>query len=328
MKKAKYLFFLVLFILVGELVIRLDKKYDPLNNAPHKIVVEIDESDVKIAVENGGFSIDSTQFRIMVLGDSYIHGGGINPSQKFSRVLKERLKTLPSIEKEIIILDVSRSSNNTLDNYNSFLFYVDKFKPNAVVLGYNFNDILGDLTIDVANVENSQAKVVEVQETQAPEQMVKKIPLLKQMTKNLYRMSKLMEYTSTKIQKELKLKGIVLPLGEFHFLTQKAYNKSQVNLEYTFSIFSGMSSKCDAIGAKFIFYYMPEFNLLKQKSLFHQIDAALQVYFDKNPQITYLDGKLDFDPDSGDEYMLSRYDGHPNAKAHWEMAGSVMEVLK
>ena len=103
------------------------------------------ESDLRNEINQGNFVTKPNQIRILIIGDSYIYGGGIAPSDKFSERLSLLLKKSNPSEKEILILDASKPSNNTLDNYNSFLYYENKFKPHFIFWAYNFNDILGML---------------------------------------------------------------------------------------------------------------------------------------------------------------------------------------
>ena len=126
MKVFKFFLCFCLFFLVGELIIRIDLKYDLLNNKPGIIEVKIEASELKNNVEQGNFIPNSNQTRILIIGDSYIHGGGISSEDKFSKKLSALLK------EDALILDVSRPSNSTLDNYNSFMFYQEKFKPHFV----------------------------------------------------------------------------------------------------------------------------------------------------------------------------------------------------
>ena len=217
MKVLKFLLYTSLFFLIGELIVRIDLKYDLLNNRPNKIEVKIEKSKLKNKIEQGSFTPNSNQIRILIIGDSYINGGGIPTKNKFSKKLSFLLKNKYLFEKEILILDISRPSNSTLDNYNSFIFYQDKFEPQFVFWAYNFNDILYSLP------QVNSSKEIEIL---PPKRVLKKKIGLKKYVSQLYSFSKLTSYLSWNIQKQLKFRGIVLPLGEFYQLTQKTYLKT------------------------------------------------------------------------------------------------------
>ena len=328
MRKRFYILYVFIFFIVGECIVRMDMIYDPLNNSPQKISIEVEESETRSQVENNKFVVSSSQYRVLVLGDSYINGGGVDPALKFSKVLKRRLQAEGDSNREILVLDVSRASNNTLDNYNTFLFYADRFQPDVVVLGYNFNDILGDLSIKEIVENNKEVAKSNAVVIAPPDRAVQNVPLLKRVTKWVYNFSELLEFSSTRIQKNLKLKGIVLPFGEFYYLTKQAYTPNGSGLQNTFEILDKMDSKCKELNSNFIVYKMPEFNLLEEKELFSMVDKELNLYFDKHPEIKYIDGNNEFDSDSGGLYMLSKHDGHPNELAHSEIVNGVISKIK
>ena len=61
------------------------------------------------------------QYRIMVLGDSYIKGIGININNQFSNILFDTLKQLVPYDKEPVVLNLSNPGNSFIDSY--LLFY-------------------------------------------------------------------------------------------------------------------------------------------------------------------------------------------------------------
>ena len=123
MKALKTLAYCCLFLIIGESLIRLDIAFNLLNNQPRKINIELEQTHLLKNVDQKLFKPDSLQFRVLVLGDSYIHGGGIESSKKFSKILSKLLNENSNSRQEFLVLDVSRPSNNSLDNYNSFIHY-------------------------------------------------------------------------------------------------------------------------------------------------------------------------------------------------------------
>jgi len=312
MKALNFFFYTCLFFLVGELIIRIDLEYDILNNSPYKIEVKIEESELRNKIEKGNFIPNPNQTRILVIGDSYINGGGIPIEKRFSKRLSNLLK------EETLILDISRPSNSTLDNYNSFLFYQEKFKPQFVFWAYNFNDILYSIP-----PINSSKKT----EIVPPKRVSKKKIGLKKYVSQLYSFSELTRYVSSKIQKQLKFQGIVVPIGEFYQLTQKTYLETNKNWIDTKKKLNTVSQICKTNQSKFILYKMPEFNLLNHSNLFHSLDEKFVNYINSNKNITYYNGINDFENENSDKFMLSKYDGHPNELAHFRIAKKIAEYI-
>lgn len=322
MKAFKTLMYFCLFLIIGESLIRLDKTFDLLNNQPKKISIELEQTYLLKNVDQKLFEPDSLQFRILVLGDSYIHGGGIESSKKFSKKLSQLLNENNISEQEFLVLDVSRPSNNTLDNYNSFIHYNQIFKPHLVFWAYNFNDILGGL--EAKHIVSNESGVTKP----SPKRTAKTVSELKKWTKKIYSTSELLRYLSANIQKEFKVNGVVLPIGDFYYSTKKAYLKSSNDWKKTQLLLSEASQICHSNQTDFLLYNMPEFNLLEKRALFTNINESLKKFSDSNFNIKFIDGYEDFKDLNGNDFKLSKYDGHPNANAHFHIAKTVFEQIK
>ncbi|GAB5524828.1 MAG: hypothetical protein Roseis2KO_27000 [Roseivirga sp.] len=321
MKALKIILYAVLFFAIGEALVRIDRRFDLLNNAPEKITVEIEESDLLKSVQQGRFVKDSSQFRILVIGDSYIHGGGIDPAKKFSKKLAAILNT-DSPSCDFVVLDVSVPRNNTLDNYNAFEYFDEAFDPHLIFWAYNYNDVLGKLKND------EEASTDQQEVTQPPGQIKRKRTGLNKIIKDVYSLSRLALYLSETAQKELKTLGIVTPGGDFANLTQKVYLPSSENWQETQRIFKEVSAICRSDKKDFVFYKMPEFNLMHKPELFSMPDNALLYFTDSIDNMVYINGSLEFADLDIDQYKMSKYDGHPNAKAHLFIANRIAEYIK
>lgn len=327
MKHSKFILFFFVFLFTGETIARIDKEFDPIGNAPKIIAVGIEPSSVKQKVDNGSFIFSQDQFRVMVIGDSYIYGGGINTSKKFSKVLQNNLDRENTYGRNIIILDVSRPSNNSIDNFNTFNHYYELFRPNVVFWAYNINDIFGVLDISESKDKNN-ADLINKKATQ-PKQTIKNISYYNQFKNILYKNSLTFTLLSRKLQKELKLKGIVLPLGDFYHITKNAHkddNREWINSK---KIFIEVMRQCQQSNTKFILFKMPEFNLLGKNLLFVNIDKSFTSFTNEYKYIQYINGYKYFDANKENEYMLSKYDGHPNEVVHKIIAYKISsELLK
>lgn len=306
--------YFILFLLVGELLVRLDREFDVLDNSPKKIAIQVDESTLLSEVDSGLFLPKEGELRVMVIGDSYIHGGGINKKYKFARVLDSFLDA-QAVNQKVQVLDISRPSNNTQDNFNSFSYYLPRFKPHYVIWAYNFNDILGPISGIQHKSENAQKEALE-----PPKKLAKDSKGLKKYILKVYKHSELIAYASALIQKELKVNGIVLPVGDFYNLTHSTYSPSSEKWILSQEMLREAAYQCDSIGSKFILYQLPEFNLLEKHKLFAGIDDALKSFADSNQSIQFKNGYFDFNKGKGSQFMISKYDGHPNESAHARMA--------
>ncbi len=147
MKYLKWIVPILIFLIVGELLIRFEKNvlmYESDNVV--KIPIKIGNSEEFNLLRENKIPLTDDILRIMVLGDSYINGGGIDFNKNFSHNLKSFLKkTNLKQYKKIYVLDLSRPSNNTLDNYKTYFQYIDHFKPQFVILGYNVRAVNGNL---------------------------------------------------------------------------------------------------------------------------------------------------------------------------------------
>lgn len=321
MKKRKVIFYIIIFIIIGELLIRIDKKFLILKNSTIQIEAIIEESSVKKEIDNSSFKIDSSQYRILVIGDSYINGGGIDSKEKFSKKLSQSIEDTNLINKNLLVLDVSRPSNNTMDNFATFLHYQPKFRPHVIIWAYNFNDIIGGIS---AQLKEKDPKKLN---SNPPKRLPKERKGPKALMKSIYSYSELLRHLSTELQKELKVNGIVLPFGDFYYLIEKAYSKEDKNWFETKQILNNVVEICRESNTKFILYNMPEFNLLQEENLFSKIDDAFDNYSKSNKYITYINGRDDFEGVVDDTYLISKYDGHPNKLAHAIIANRIAEII-
>lgn len=322
MKVKKTFIFFVIFFSVGEVLIRFDMKFDFLNRNANAIIrVEMAESGLRDKVEEGNFNIESDQLRVLVLGDSYIYGSLIDPEKKFSKQLQNNLDNSELNNKQTIVLDVSRPNNNTSDNFDFLRYYNDLFKPHVVFWAYHYNDILD---LKPMNQTASKEEITKVGSTE------RKTPMWKTIITKIYKTSQLTRFLSSSLQRELKLKGIVLPFGNFYTLTQQSYHEKNKDWTLTKDIFMETIRICQDEDIVLIVYKLPIFNLLSKNELFAKVDGELSDFFEGHDEVYYLYGYNDFsDVQDVHKYRVSKYDGHPNENAHERMANrATQEILK
>jgi len=142
----KIIFIVLIFIITGELMIRLDEKFQFFDDTRVvKIATGLTVTPEYTMLNEHTINFSANNLRVMTIGDSYIAGGGIEPKDRFSQQLKSMLKTNNKAHDDILVLDVSKPSSNTLDNNQTYFHFIDSFKPHVVILGYNLNDVEGNL---------------------------------------------------------------------------------------------------------------------------------------------------------------------------------------
>ncbi len=312
---------IAIILMAGEVMVRVDKGW--IRTRQQEVVaIEIEESDLLKRVNAGEYEPDDSVLRVLVLGDSYIYGAGVEPAMKTSKVLGARLEddwvgrrgTIRSVE----VLDVSRPSNNSLDNLLAMEMYGERFRPHFVVLGYNWNDILGGLRRQ--NVPKPRTEGI-------PEQVEKEVSTLKSLILTIYGVTELGAYLSTQIQHSMKQHGFILPIGDFHLLTQVVYEESSPQWRASHEVLSDLGRVARANGAMLVVYDFPEFNLLEQPQLFDQPRRVLSRFFTDDLADVYIDGWKHFEPVAESQWYISKYDGHLNGLAHARVAERIAEEI-
>ena len=311
---------ILIFVLAGELLIRFDEAFEFMSESR---VVKI-ETSLKITPEydmlkNNSINLEGNNFRLMVLGDSYIHGGGIEFKDNFSQQLKILLNKANSKFDDVYVLDVSKPSSNNFDNSQTYFQFVDKFKPNVVVLGYNYNDVMGKL-----DKERTQAGIDSFSNIKASsaekESFIKKVY-------NIIYQSRFVFYVLHNLHDELKAHGYIVPNSSFD-LNLKSYYQNQENWGKSQALLQEVIDDAKKRNIQLMVLKFPEINLLEYPGIFTKADTSINHFFARNPSVHYIDGTAIFKGEKSKDNILSKYDGHPNEKAHKTMALEVFREIK
>ena len=302
-------------------MIRFDESFTLLEeNRIVKISTDIELTPEYQLLKNDKFNVSEQDFRIMVIGDSYIHGGGIEFKNNFSQQLKKLVLSSDNLNyNNIWVLDVSKSSSNNLDNNKTFFQFAQTFKPNIVILGYNINDIEGNLDKKV----DSLSKIVDFKKKRTSSNQSITI------TKRIYNFvhnSHFLQYTLHNIHKKLNTYGIIIPYSRFDNL-MKSYKRNEENWRKSKILLNEIIDNTNQSGIQLIVYKLPQTNLLDYPQLFSGANESIELYFKNNKKIIYLDGSEALVGEKSKEYILSKYDGHPNEKAHKKMAEHVFDTI-
>ena len=323
----KFVIIVIIFLLIGESVTRLDGIYKPFDTERNQVRLKQDikeTAEYKLLNENRLQILDS-DFRAMTIGDSFIHGGGIDFRNNTSNQLKKLIEVKQKSCGESYMLDLSRPGNNTLDNYNTFMQFYATYQPNVVLIGYTLRDVLGPMNkndlISKSIAENDDD--IEIVAKQTVDKGIYKI--INPLRRNSY----LFRYINNSIQRELKIRGIVIPnLGSFHYATSGAYSDNNQNWINSKNLFEEMANKCAANNSLLIVYYLPEFNVLEHSNLFKKVNPKIDSFFETLEDIVYINGlSSDFKNSKSEDYYISKYDAHPNEKAHLKIANTVFNAV-
>jgi hypothetical protein len=308
-----------LFLLAGELIIRFDEKFKVFDqDNVVRIKTEMGESDEMTLLKNNLLPINDNDLRILVLGDSYINGAGIDPDLNFSHQLKKMLSAEKMKKFETVyVLDVSRPSNNTLDNYNTYFSFVNLLKPQIVILGYNLNDLIDrEKTIDSSSLNKT---------AQLPDQVTGKVSTVKKIYNILY-VSELLQFTLHNTNKYLKSKGIIFPNSIFA-QELSDYYENKPDWQYSKELLAKMILHSETVNSKFIVLVLPQMDLVKNRKLFSRTDKVIDEFFRQFSNVGFLNLRDSIDINKGEEYVLSRYDEHINEKGHLFMAEVVHRLI-
>jgi hypothetical protein len=130
-----------------------------------------------------------------------------------------------------------------------------------------------------------------------------------------------------KLHNELKNIGIYIPGSHFDY-TMKSYYQNKDNWKKSKILLKKIINDTEKRKSLFIVYKFPEINLLERPELFEKANTTIADFFKKYNSVIYKDGSLCFQGEKSKIYILSKYDGHPNEKAHYKMAKDVFKIIK
>lgn len=313
---------ILLFMVIGEIMIRLDEGFKFLeDNKVVKVATDLNITPEYNLLKKNAIDTAGNNFRIMVLGDSYIHGAGIEFKDNFSQQLKDMLKKSNTKFDSIYVLDLSKPSCNSFDNEQAYLQFADKYKPDVVILGYNYNDIDGNLDKQKSIVGiDSFAKADFTSKDNESQSLAKKIY-------NVIYQSRFVHLVLTNFNAELKTYGIVFPGSEFA-VKMNTYPENRESWVKSKVILKDLIEETNAKHTQLIVLKFPEINLIEYPSLFTKADKAIKDFFTSFPSVKYVDGAEMFKGEKSKTYILSKYDGHPNEKAHQKLAAGICSVIQ
>lgn len=309
---------LLIFAAVGEVALRVDREAElftggtRLDSRP-KSSAELD------AVKSGAFRPEANQYRVMLLGDSYLFGGGVPENETFAAALRRDFgRSNPAGLPKTTVLDLTMPGSNTFTNTQAFQETNERFQPHLVLLAYNQNDTFGRMEPPAAQ-----------QQASPPPAADRKLNMARSIRRFVFQ-SALLQFLLTKLNLELKLLGIVLPGSEFDFYVNMSHDPSFPGWKKSQEYLRSLAETCRERNAPLVVVNVPELNMLSNRKPFEKAHAEIRRFFSSLPGVTYLDGAEPFlaaPPADTKYYAVSRYDGHPNGRAHQLLAGFVYRAV-
>jgi len=290
------------------------------DNRVVKAITNIAETPEYSMLKQNTFPVDSNSFRVMVLGDSYISGAGLEAKDNFYHQFKNLLEKNNTRFKNIFVFDASIPKNNNLDNNELYFEYINKVKPDIIVLGYNYNDVMENLEKKTATgTENIAA-------ANRRSSYKKETNLFKKIIKTALQ-SEFIRYLHANLYTQFKAHGIIFPNSDFDVM-MKSYSQNQERWQLSRQLLQEWLSDAQKRNIKTIVLQCPQTDLMGYPSLFVNADTAIKNFFTAIPSVTYRNISEYFKGDDPATYILSKYDGHSNAKAHKRIAQEVYALIQ
>jgi hypothetical protein len=252
----------LLFFGVGEVVVRLDQSIGFFQGERHVVVGRnLRDTPELRAVQAGTLGVEPGDIRVMVLGDSYIQGGGIPPDRRLASQLGALLRSSRELAgRRVIVLDASSGGSNAYDHWRHYFSLVERFQPVVVLLAYNNNDVYGlppEASNPAAPAGGGTANTGREGSVPAGETSLARM----QAFKRVLFQAEVVKFLIQQVNLQLRTRGVVVAGTEFHHLVRKAYADESASWRRTRAYLSEISADARRRGAVLVAYNVPEFNI-------------------------------------------------------------------
>ena len=296
---VKKIYFVFFFLIIGEIFAIISYSF----NKTFKQEVKIKDTEKSTNYDNS----------IYLLGDSYVAGYGISNADKISSLLKDI--------NYYNIYDKSKGGNNWINYLKTISENKNIFKEGDIlVLMVNWNDILYNQSeFNKLFIKSYDDDLI----SSSPKNNKIKRSKIKSLILKTYAISKLASFISSNIQNFIRRKGILLPIGDFYYLSQIGYEQKKSDME---KVFKNLDYVALNKKIKVIIYLLPDYNLLNQPQFYKKFVEV----FEGNgfSSLNIIDGVDQFKYKKDGYYCLSIHDGHPNSKAHELIADTLNNFIK
>lgn len=294
---------LIYGLLFGEIYVRF-LEFSQLTNVQVIDTKEIAAQKINIKIKK------EAEINILIIGDSLLAGYGVNPEDIFSNVLADTLENrMPN--KKTKVIDTLVGGFNMYKKWELFKKFIENNpKPQILLLSYKFGDVYGTFL--------TKTKSAGLNFILAKEAKVSHL-------KNFLYKSEFFKFIMPRLNTLLKKHGIVLKFTEFYHLQNKAYLPDYNGWVLAQEYILDMNRICKDNGIRFIILLIPDFSLLPQ-NLFKK-NTLIFSDFCKENNTKFIDAIQWFKDIESDELAISRFDGHPNFKAHRILAEKMADII-
>ncbi|MFO7653520.1 MAG: SGNH/GDSL hydrolase family protein [Candidatus Krumholzibacteriia bacterium] len=322
---ARVLLYTLLFFAIGEAVVRFDRATGFFRDETLAIdAAQPAMSEVLSRIESNTFVSDERYLRVMVIGDSYLHGTRMAESDRFSSVLRDRLARRAEVAgRDVVVLDLTVPGYNTFKNAEGFFAYVDSFDPHVVIWAYMINDVYSRSEAAVPVSPGAATTVQAVPDRRRTDAWQR---LFGTVIHETYSHVKVLQFSLPTLNRELKLRGIILPGSQFHHEVSRSHDDAFVGWRNSREILTDVAATCRERGTHLAVLICPTLNMLGHYSVFDETDARIAAFWQEHG-VTVLRGVEWFEVATGTDFAFSRYDGHPNQAAHAILAENVSACI-
>lgn len=309
----------LLFFAVGEAVVRIDKKFK-IFDASQFLVMEssmLENETIKdfgIDFQNQG----TATRRIMLIGDSWINGRFLPPDSTFAKRFERKMNSGNDTNK-VDILNLSKPGSNTGQNAKIFFEYADKYKPTDLLWFYSYTDVylVPEFISEFEEMENDFSFTRNVNAIpDSSEEEIKK-STINSIKKNLYQKIQIIPFITSSIARELRLLGIEVPGSGGYYLRHFMYDENNKNWQYTLAVLDHIHKYCKENQIDMKIVINVDMTVVENLNVYKELDDYLLATFSEMGIGTiYLQPYFTKIRATRDEYARSRYDGHPNSRAH------------
>ena len=299
-----------------------DWVYFPLNNFGHR------DRDFHRAKPEG-------TFRILVAGDSFTEGAGVSRGQTFCRVLESELNAkLKTPGRKIEVYNLGHCGMNTVEETSLLLAQAPLLNPDMIILAYTFNDpeitasptALPPIRDGAAwrpwpGLALAQASTTVSDAAAAPGAVHhKEWP----QTVMHFAITRLHSYLAYFIYKygtfSSNPQGLANYIESLHNDSNPGWPQAKEAMRELADY--GKSRNVEVVGLVFPVFIDSPYPQPISQALAKARDSMLQAGFDQAVDLAPFFPGADLG-----EYALSRFDSHPNAKAHALVGQNLAEVL-
>jgi hypothetical protein len=139
--------------------------------------------------------------------------------------------------------------------------------------------------------------------------------------------SSVLHYILYNFHNYLKSYGVVFPNSEFNLILND-YTENKDNWKRSKYLLSQINNDVIKRNIQLIVLKFPEMNLIGYPKLFIGADNVIKAFYGQSPAVTYINSVDFFNSESSKDYILSKYDGHPNERAHKKIAQQIFNLIK